>query len=499
MIGKNTNNIILLFRLSIFFIIIALSQFFYFDNDKYVQSFINISILIAIFSLILFFANNFFNKTVLLCLQSLFDFGIISYLVAKTGFFESPYIIFYSIIIIYICYFIGIKGGILSILMYLSIFTIFSFIKYSDNKIIEKDYLLNFFQYGLSFSIIMILTAYLNRIYYKKNEEKIKIEGKFKYLENLYKSILDNIDIGIILLSKNQLILSCNNAGYNILKISKGSIIGKKLKSIIDIKFNDNLIFFKEKYIGYKFQPFDIDQDIKGDLLIFQDITEKENLKSKLQEHEKLAILGQFSATIAHEIKNPLGAIKGSFQVIKNSKKWDWKLFNIIDREISRLDLILSNLLTVAKNSPDSKEVVNVRKVLEDFVAYIKEFELFDGIKIILNKKADFNANISSYELRQILWNLVLNSYQAQNENCINITLSEDNLSYKLTYTDSGPGIDENLKDKLFKPFFTTKRSGSGLGLYVIKNICEKYHIDIRVWTRNEIQQGFKIEFLFKK
>jgi signal transduction histidine kinase len=312
----------------------------------------------------------------------------------------------------------------------------------------------------------MILTAYLNRIYYKKNEEKIKIEEKFKYLENLYKSILDNIDIGIILLSKNQLILSCNNAGYNILKINKGSIIGKKLKSIIDIKFNDNLIFFKEKYIGYKFQPFDIDQDIKGDLLIFQDITEKENLKSKLQEHEKLAILGQFSATIAHEIKNPLGAIKGSFQVIKNSKKWDWKLFNIIDREISRLDLILSNLLTVAKNSPDSKEVVNVGKVLEDFVAYIKEFELFDGIKIILNKKADFNANISSYELRQILWNLVLNSYQAQNENCINITLSEDNLSYKLTYTDSGPGIDENLKDKLFKPFFTTKRSGSGLGLY---------------------------------
>jgi two-component system sensor histidine kinase PilS (NtrC family) len=500
MIDKNTNNIILLFRLTLFFIIIILSHFFYFENDKFTQSFINISILITLFSLILFFANNIFNKTLILYLQGVFDFGIISYLVVITGYFESPYVIFYSIIVIYMCFFLGIRGGIFSIFLYLIIFTLFAFIKYPQSRTIGKDYLLNFFQYGVSFSIIMLLTAYLNRIYYKKNEEKIKIEEKFKYLENLYKSILDNIDIGIMLLSKNQLILSCNDAGYNILNLNKGSIIGKKLKSIIEgIKFNDNQFYFKNKYIGYKLQPFNIDKDIKGDLLIFQDITEKEHLKNKLQEQQKLAILGQFSATIAHEIKNPLGAIKGSFQIIKNSKKFDWKLVNVIDREINRLDLILSNFLTIGKDRQDSTEVVNVKKVVEEFVTYISEFELFEELKVNLNIKADFDANISNYELRQILWNLFLNSYQAQNENFIDITLTEDEIFYKLIYTDSGPGIDENIKDKLFKPFFTTKKAGTGLGLYVIKNICDKYHIDIKIWTKNETQNGFKIELLFKK
>lgn len=344
----------------------------------------------------------------------------------------------------------------------------------------------------------MILTSYLHKVYSDKTKESSFVTEKLKYLENLHKKILEEIDIGIIFLDSKNVILSVNKATLNILEFSEHLLIGKFLDEIIKIDFSRNIAHYNEQIIGYKFQDCVIDELETGKLFIFQDVTEKENLKSKLQEQEQLALLGQFSAVIAHEIKNPLGAIKGSFQILKNSKKFDLRLSNIVEREINRLDLMLNNLLTVTKDRPLLQEIVNLKNLVDEFIDYIKSYGIFEDIQIRFECLAEASIKISSYEFKQILWNLILNSYEAENNTIIQITIKSlgDNLLF--IYRDNGPGISDNLKQEIIKPFFTTKKTGTGLGMFVVKSICEKYGFEFDILNSKETSGGFGLDILIK-
>lgn len=446
----------------------------------------------------IFIGQNFTNPVWILYIQGLFDLSIISYLVMLTGFFDSPYIVFYSIVIIYMCFFDGFKAGLFSIFVFFIIFLSFSINIYIKNRSISiNEFFVRSFQYGLSFLIVMLLTSYLHKVYSAKNREKEDIQERLSYLENLYKSILDNIDIGIILISKNGIILSCNIASLKILEKDE-SIIGKRLSDILSIKTEDAILLYNNKYLGYKFQSFFYNKSLLGKLFIFQDVTEKENLKSKLREQEKLAILGQFSTIIAHEIKNPIGAIKGSLQIVKKDEHPKSKLFTIMEREINRLDNILNNLLMVVKESNVKYDKINLINTIKDFIDEINYFDLFDGLKINFNFSLE-NANvmISAGELRQIIWNLILNSFQAKSDAIITISLIKKDTSIIFIYEDNGPGISDEIAMNIFKPFFTTKKSGTGLGLYVVNSICEKYNIKIKVYSTNVTIKGFKLELYF--
>lgn len=500
MINNKTNNIIVLFRFILLLLILSVNRLFYSYISLDLGVLLNVFIATTIFSVFIFIGSLFIEKKKMFYFQGFFDCLLISYLVANSGFFDSPYIIFYSVIIIYSSYFSGIKGGIFSFSLFVIFFSLFSLnIYFRLNKDVLGEFIAKTFQYGISFFLIMILTSYLHKVYSDKTKESSFVTEKLKYLENLHKKILEEIDIGIMFLDSKNVILSVNKATLNILEFSEHLLIGKFFNEIIKIDFSTNIVHYNEKIIGYKFQDCVIDELETGKLFIFQDVTEKENLKSKLQEQQKLALLGQFSAVIAHEIKNPLGAIKGSFQILKNSKKFDLRLSNIVEREINRLDLMLSNLLTVTKDRPLSQEIVNLRNLVDEFIDYIKSYGIFEDIHIRFECLAEASAKISSYEFKQILWNLILNSHEAENNTIIEITIKSlgDNLLFR--YRDNGPGISDNLKQEITKPFFTTKRNGTGLGMFVVKSICEKYGFEFNILNSNETSGGFGLDIIIKK
>lgn len=498
MINSKTNNLILLIRLFLFFSIVLINIFLGYYSNTTTPFFLNLSIAITVFSLMIFIGQSFISPVIMFYIQGLFDLCIITYLIMTTGFFDSPYIVFYSIVIIYMCFFDGFKAGLFSIFVFLIIFLAFSMNIYIKNRSIHiNEFFVRSFQYGLSFLIVMLLTSYLHKVYSAKNREKEDIQEKLNYLEKLYKSILDNIDIGIILMSKKGVIISCNIAGLKILNMDE-SIVGKKLSDILSIKAEDEIIIHKNKYLGYKFQPFIYDTSLSGELFIFQDVTEKESLKSKLHEQQRLAILGQFSTIIAHEIRNPLGAIKGSLQIIKKDEYPKSKLFTIMEREISRLDNILNNLLMVVKESKITNDKIDLNATIKEFIEEINYYGLFDELEIHYECLSNNpNIVISVGEIRQIIWNLIINSFQAKSDASINITLTDTDSSIVLTYKDNGPGISREIAENVFKPFFTTKKSGTGLGLYVVNSICEKYDIRIKIYDINEIGAGFKLELYF--
>lgn len=500
MINSRTNNLIILFRFILLLLILSLNRLFYSYVSIDLNVLLNVFIATTLFSVVLFIGHIFIDKKNLFYFQGFFDCLLISYLITNSGFFDSPYIIFYSVIIIYSSFFGGFKGGIFSFSLFVIVFSFFNLnIYFRSNKDVLGEFLFRTFEYGFSFFLVMVLTTYLNKIYSDKTKESSFVSEKLKYLENLHKKILEEIEIGIMSLDGKNNILSANKTTLNILGSPESLILGRKIDEIIPLDFSKNVTKYNEKIIGYKLQNLAIDDSESGKLFIFQDVTEKENLKAKLQEQQQLALLGQFSAVIAHEIKNPLGAIKGSFQLLKNSKKFDIRLSNIVEREINRLDLMLNNLLTVTKDRPMSQEDVDLKNLIDEFILYVKNYGIFEDIQILFECSSNINVRVSSYEFKQILWNLVLNSYEADNNTVIKICLqvSDDIIFFK--YRDSGPGISESLKKEITRPFFTTKKAGTGLGLFVVKSICEKYHFELNILSVQETGGGFGVDINVKK
>lgn len=529
LISENVNNLLILIRLSLYFFIIF---FILILNASFETSipgitggevfiptensvFFNIGLLIAFFSLLVFFASKLLSKMLLFYVQAIFDFFIISYLVISTGFTESPFLIFYALIVIYMSFFEGVRGGI-SVILSFTIFVIYTFIYYDfvkDINISNYDFILSISQYCLVFLVVLFISYFLHKKYAKKEQETAFYEKKLRELENLHELIIENINIGIFVLNSAQSVISCNRSSMEILKLGKSDIIGKKTWQLIpDIHEDMDIVHFQNKYIGYKFQDFSENKGNLGSLLIFQDVTEREQLKNELIEKEKLAFLGEFAAVVAHEIKNPLGAIKGSFHLIKKSGETNKRLIQIVDREISRLELALNNLLFVTRNrSVESGEfsVSNIlggdkgqpkplfSTILGEFCVYMKDYEVFEKITFKYDVQNDFQIPFTKEEFYQMFWNLVLNSYENRNNNEIMISSWKENGRTVVEYKDNGSGLSREIVDKICQPFFTTKRSGTGLGLYVIKSIMDKYGLSCKFYSVEELQDGYGFVFHF--
>jgi len=131
-------------------------------------------------------------------------------------------------------------------------------------------------------------------------------KNKLQFLSNLHQAILENVDFGIILVDNDNRIISLNSAAKRILEISD-NVIGKNLDDILPFPVLEGTVVFARKHIGFKKKEFyNLEGELSGNLIIFQDISEKEQLKAKLEEEKRLAELGKFSSIIAHEIKNLL-------------------------------------------------------------------------------------------------------------------------------------------------------------------------------------------------
>lgn len=529
LISQNVNNILILIRLSLYFFII----FFILILNTFLETsipgitggevfiptensvFFNIGLLIAFFSLLVFFASKLLSTMLLFYIQAFFDFFIISYLVVNTGFTESPFLIFYALIVVYVSFFEGVRGGI-SIILSFVIFVIYTFIYYDlikEVNISNYDFILSMTQYCIVFLVVLFFSYFLHKKYTKKEQETAFYEKKLRELENLHELVIENINIGIFVLNSAQSVISCNRSSMEILKLGKNDILGKKPWQLIpDIQEDMDIVHFRNKYIGYKFQDFSENKGNLGSLFIFQDVTEREQLKNELIEKEKLAFLGEFAAVVAHEIKNPLGAIKGSFHLIKKSGETNKRLIQIVDREISRLELALNNLLFVTRNrSVESGEfsVSNIlggdkgqpkplfSTILGEFCGYMKDYEVFEKITFEYDVQNDFHIPFSKEEFYQMFWNLVLNSYENRNNNEIIISSWKENDRTVVEYKDNGSGLSREIVDKICQPFFTTKRSGTGLGLYVIKSIMDKYALPCKFYSVEELQDGYGFVFHF--
>ena len=204
-----------------------------------------------------------------------------------------------------------------------------------------------------------------------------------------------------------------------------------------------------------------------------------------------LSSMGQMAATMAHEIKNPLGIIKATAQRIKSKygKDSDDRVFDFISEEVERLNQILTGYLDFARPAESSRkmQMLDLKKLLEELVRQCRTDLKADNVEILFNvKKSSFPVRGDDVGLRQAILNLIINAGDAyENGGTIEIKMQKTSDHHKIELIDKAGGISREVEKKLFDPFTTTKAKGSGLGLYVSRKIIEKHGGKLTVKNNN--------------
>lgn len=201
--------------------------------------------------------------------------------------------------------------------------------------------------------------------------------------------------------------------------------------------------------------------------------TDLEQMRARLREldrqrrqAERLATLGLFTATIAHEVRNPLSAVRLTVQLLRR-KIGDDPGIAIVEDELERLDLIIDELLAFSKGVTVRPETIALRPLAEHVVRLLQRQAEHAGVDLVI--EGDANIHADPARLRQLLLNLILNAIQAQHGGGhVAIQLRKDGL----TVEDHGPGVDPALVATLFEPFVSGRPQGTGLGLHLAQAIA---------------------------
>ncbi len=353
--------------------------------------------------------------------------------------------------------------------------------------------------------------------------KNINLRKEVESLYNYLQSVVDSSPDKLFDLSSDGII---NYMSRDHLKAEKGAGAQQfKGKHFTEFVAPDLREFMLERWQEYKkgiFKPYEVEATardgtkrtllittcpVKGTdryVLVQRDITEFKNLEKKFYESQKLAAVGQLSAGIAHEVRNPLSSIKMSLQILEKRmqpKDNELKRFKIAQREVEHLEELVNDVLIFAKPMEPIKEQYDIKKILEHALAMAE--------KIIADKRIHvqtyFDEKVPSISvdpamLEQAFLNICRNAIEAIEPNGKLIMSTEliEQINQKIVSVkieDDGCGIDEEDMPHIFNPFFTKKRYGTGLGLTQVKKIIDLHHGTIDIFSKKGL--GTKVVVAF--
>ena len=239
-----------------------------------------------------------------------------------------------------------------------------------------------------------------------------------------------------------------------------------------------------------------------GGTLIFLEDT---SLLAERVQQTKLAALGRLSASIAHEIRNPVGAMSHAGQLLAESPTFsddEHKLTDIIKVNGRRVSQIIESVLALSRRERTRPERLALKPWLRDFAReFVQTLELYEDAVSVDETSPEMDVQMDPTQLHQILWNLCENSvkYASEVAGVITVELSCGRLSRSgrpyLEIADRGPGIDPEKVEEIFEPFYTGQHGGTGLGLFISRELCEANGATLRYQPRPGGGSQFRVVF----
>lgn len=357
---------------------------------------------------------------------------------------------------------------------------------------------------GLSFFLVAILGALLSERLQKTEAALSAASLSYDRLALLYKQIVDDITSGIITVDPAGKIISFNRAAEDITGYGASEIMGKPIGAkfpeltVSDSKENRRVTNLRRRNgrripVGYSWARLNMPEE-QGHyrLYTFQDLSRIKMLEEQMRQAEKMAVVGEMAAGVAHEFRNPLAAISGAAQVLAQGLQGDSNdqgLMTIIIRECDRLEKSIADFLQFSKPATPEKKWFSLAGLINDTFKLLRQARNWnDNCRIRQEVPRHLDCWADPDQLQRVLFNLINNSCLAMAEQGgeVVITATEESSAsgeekIVLTVADSGPGIPAPMAEKIFEPFFTTRENGTGLGLAIVKQIITSHGGEVRI------------------
>ncbi|MFP5109937.1 ATP-binding protein [Neobacillus sp. C211] len=369
------------------------------------------------------------------------------------------------------------------------------------------------------FSIDFFLFTLISWLVGWQYDKACYYEKKARASEESYKKLIDSLPAPVYITS-NHRFLYVNKAAMNMIgAIKLEDVMGKSIFEFIIPDYKSRLLerfnqIKKEKLpvntIEYKAKRLDGTPfffEVSSLFIVFggkdavlsigKDITEKmEETERLLQKSEKLALLGQMAAGIAHEIRNPLTSIKGFIQLLRTSTRKE-EYFDILLTELDRINDIVGEFLVLAKPTAAVYMTRDIKMLIKDVVTLINNQSLLNNVQILVEFDNDLPLiSCEENQLKQVFLNLLKNAIEAMpkggNINLLVKEKEEGKLSIQII--DQGVGIPQERISTLGEPFYTTKEKGTGLGLMTCYKIIEGHNGELNIYSK--INEGTTIEII---
>ncbi len=361
----------------------------------------------------------------------------------------------------------------------------------------ERNFFYNIFAYITAFYIVAFLSGYLSEKLHKATRNLQEKDTVLSDLKALGEYIIESMPSGVFTTDMDRRIISFNTSAQEITGLSQADVPGKTPDDIFPFLRN-----FRE--------PFDrIDGEIQRDgktlsvgmrlsslkdsagrpigmIGVFQDLTELKAMEAEVKRKEKWAVIGRLSASIAHELRNPLASLKGAIEILQEKnvpQEHADHLMKIALSEMDRLNAIITDFLLYAKPRELNKQSFDVYQALRDVTMLLQSSEI-NGKHVEISTKLDGELFITgdAGQIRQVFWNLSLNAIDAVSDGgAIDIYAAKKNNTVEIFFRDNGTGINKSDTDNVFYPFYTTKEKGTGLGLSIALKITEEHGGKIEV------------------
>ncbi|MBN1663614.1 MAG: PAS domain S-box protein [Deltaproteobacteria bacterium] len=332
-------------------------------------------------------------------------------------------------------------------------------------------------------------------------------------------SLVEHMPIGLVALNRNGEIISINRTAENVLKLSASGVINQKAEQALPPLFLDltheidaSGLVIEKIYpcpLGDSIVPLEIvaaslneeDGSFMGHVILFRDITEMRRLENELSKTRRLASIGSIAAGIAHEIRNPLSSIKGFATYFRDRYRdvpEDKNTADILIQEADRLNRVISQLLTFARPMTIEKTQQPIQKIIRHCLKMIEGRLHEKGIGVVAGIPDDIAPlSIDRDAVEQALLNIFINAVDSMDKGgVLSVSLFQhSDAMIRIEVSDTGCGIAEQNMDRLLDLYFTTKPSGTGLGLPIVQKIIDAHDGEIKIFSQPGL--GTTVTLLF--
>ncbi len=463
------------------------------------------------------------------------DLVLETLVVARTGATESPFSVLYMVTVSLASLLLSRRGGIVTAAVSMALFGVVTGFQMQGffeaegwiarGRFTFAETLHTFSLHGLALLVVGILSGTLAEQLRRADQSLVETERGLSRLQAFHENIVQSISSGVFTADASGQITSFNRAAQDITGYPLETVLGRPWSEVFNWEQGDlfgtdpSLLVAPYRFetegkrgdgsrlvMGMTLTPL-TEQGVQTGLVgVFRDLTQIRELEDEMRRREWLATLGEMSAGMAHEIRNPLAALGGAMQMLRQDLSTDETTKRLIDiaiRETGRLESIIHAFLQYARPPALTMRECDLNAILREALDLIRHSRRADEkleIVYVLHP-GQLLAEVDPDQMKQVFWNLATNAFQAMRSGGqLTVSTRVRRLALggaradvlEIAFEDTGEGITKEVRDKIFLPFFTTKPDGSGLGLPTVHRIVDLHG----GWVRVESEEGKGARFV---